>query len=65
MCIRDRNNIKSDGISRMYFDALAKKYKFKLNTPIKDLPKEVLDEMCIRDRFWASCLWWTTAVWGC
>ncbi len=37
------NNIKSDGISRMYFDALAKKYKFKLNTPIKDLPKEVLD----------------------
>ena len=37
------NNIKADGISRMYFDALAKKYKFKLNTPIKDLPKEVLD----------------------
>ena len=37
------NNIKSDGISRMYFDALAKKYKFKLNTPIKDLPPEVLD----------------------
>ena len=37
------NNIKSDGISRMYFDALAKKYKFKLNTPVKDLPKEVLD----------------------
>ncbi len=37
------NNIKSDGISRMYFDALSKKYKFKLNTPIKDLPKEVMD----------------------
>ncbi|MCI9295327.1 MAG: excinuclease ABC subunit UvrA, partial [Lawsonibacter sp.] len=37
------NNIKSDGISRMYFDALAKKYKFKLNTPVKDLPPEVLD----------------------
>ena len=37
------NSIKSDGISRMYFDALAKKYKFKLNTPIKDLPKEVVD----------------------
>ena len=37
------NNIKSDGISRMYFDALAKKYKFKLNTPVKDLPKEVMD----------------------
>ena len=37
------NNIKSDGISRMYFDALAKKYCFKLDTPVKDLPKEVLD----------------------
>ena len=37
------NNIKSDGIARMYFDALAKRYKFKLNTPIKDLSKEVLD----------------------
>ena len=37
------NNIKSDGISRMYFDALAKKYKFKLNTPVKDLPKEIMD----------------------
>ncbi|MDY3905597.1 MAG: excinuclease ABC subunit UvrA [Lawsonibacter sp.] len=37
------SNIKSDGISRMYFDALAKKYKFKLNTPVKDLPPEVLD----------------------
>ncbi|MDD7222272.1 MAG: excinuclease ABC subunit UvrA, partial [Eubacteriales bacterium] len=31
------NSIKSDGISRMYFDALAKKYKFKLNDPIKNL----------------------------
>ncbi|OUQ22114.1 excinuclease ABC subunit A [Flavonifractor sp. An135] len=37
------NNIKSDGISRMYFDALAKQYKFKLTTPVKDLPPEVLD----------------------
>jgi len=37
------SNIKSDGISRMYFEALAKKYKFKLNTPVKDLPPEVLD----------------------
>ena len=36
------NNIKGDGISRMYFDALAKKYKFKLNTPVKDLPQEVI-----------------------
>ena len=37
------NSIKSDGISRMYFEALAKKYKFKMNTPIKDLPQEVVD----------------------
>ncbi len=37
------NNIKGDGISRMYFDALAKKYHFKLNTPVKDLPDEVID----------------------
>ena len=37
------NNIKGDGISRMYFDALAKQYKFKLSTPVKDLPPEVLD----------------------
>ena len=27
------NSIRSDGISRMYFDALAKKYSFKLNDP--------------------------------
>jgi excinuclease ABC subunit A len=37
------NNIKSDGISRMYFDALAKKYKFKLDTPVEKLPKSVMD----------------------
>jgi len=37
------NSIKSDGICRMYFDALAKRYKFKLNTPVKDLPQEVID----------------------
>ncbi len=36
-------NIKNDGIAKMYFDALAKKYKFKLTTPIKDLPEGVLD----------------------
>ena len=30
-------NIRSDGISRMYFDALSKKYGFKLTTAWKDL----------------------------
>ena len=37
------NNIKGDGISRMYFDALAKRYKFKLTTPVEQLSDEVLD----------------------
>ena len=37
------NNIKGDSISRMYFDALSKKYGFKLTTPVKDLPEEVMD----------------------
>ncbi|MDR3209648.1 MAG: excinuclease ABC subunit UvrA, partial [Oscillospiraceae bacterium] len=36
-------NIKSDGVSKMYFEALAKKYKFRLTTPIKDLPEGVFD----------------------
>lgn len=35
--------IKGDSIAKMYFDALAKRYKFKLTTPIKDLSDEVLD----------------------
>lgn len=34
------NSIRSDGISRMYFDALAQKYRFKLTTPWKDLTEE-------------------------
>ena len=37
------NHIKSDGISRMYFDALAKKYKFKLTDPVEKLSGEVMD----------------------
>ncbi len=36
-------NVKSDGISRMYFDALAKRYHFKLTDPIKNLSKEAVD----------------------
>ena len=30
-------------IARMYFDALSKKYGFSLDTPVKDLPKEIMD----------------------
>lgn len=36
-------NVKNDTISKMYFDALSKKYKFKLTTPIKNLSDEVVD----------------------
>ena len=35
------NSIRSDGISRMYFEALAKKYHFDLRTPVKNLSPEV------------------------
>ena len=37
------NNIKGDSISRMYFDALAKRYHFKLTEPINTLSKEAMD----------------------
>ena len=37
------NHIKSDGISRMYFEALAKKYRFKLTDPVEKLSPEVMD----------------------
>ena len=36
-------NVRNDGISRMYFEALSKKYKFSLNEPIKNLSPEVID----------------------
>ncbi len=36
-------NIRSDGISRMYFEALSKKYNFSLRTPWRELPQSVKD----------------------
>lgn len=36
-------NAMGDTISGMYYHALAKKYNFKLSTPVKDLPENVLD----------------------
>ena len=37
-------NIKNgNAIAKMYFEAIAKKYGFKLSTPVKDLPKEAID----------------------
>ena len=35
------NNIRGDGISRMYFAALAKKYHFSLTDPWETLPEDV------------------------
>ena len=36
-------NVKGDSISRMYFDALARRYHFKLSDPVGKLPKEAID----------------------
>ena len=36
-------NVKADSISRMYFEALGKKYGFKLTTPFQDLSPEAQD----------------------
>ncbi len=33
-------NVKGDSISRMYFEALSKRYHFKLTEPIKNIPDE-------------------------
>ena len=37
------NSIRSDGISRMYFDALSKRYNFSLRAPYAQLSDEVKD----------------------
>ena len=36
-------NIKNDSIAMMYFTALSKRYHFRLDTPLRDLPDEVID----------------------
>ena len=36
-------NVKNDGVSRMYFEALAKKYEFDLRAPFRTLSEEVKD----------------------
>ena len=38
-------NAKGDSISRMYYDALAKRYSFSLSDPIKTLSKEAKDAL--------------------
>ena len=37
------NNVRDDSISRMYFDALAKKYHFSLTEPFSSLPQAAKD----------------------
>ena len=37
------NNVRGDGISRMYFEALAKKYRFSLRDPVSSYSDEVMD----------------------
>ena len=36
-------NLDSSAMTQMYVNALAKHYHFSLDTPVKDLPKEVMD----------------------
>ncbi len=36
-------NARTDSIFRMYFEALAQKYRFSLTVPVKDLPREAVD----------------------
>ena len=43
ICASGWGNVKGDSISRMYFDALARRYHFKLTEPIKNIPKEAID----------------------
>ena len=43
ICASGWNNVRGDGISRMYFDALSKKYKFSLTEPWDSLSREAKD----------------------
>lgn len=36
-------NLDSSKFTQMYFRALSKKYKFSMDTPVKDLPREIID----------------------
>lgn len=36
------SNVRSDGIAKMYFDALGRRYHFKLTDPIKDFSPEAI-----------------------
>ena len=37
------NNVRGDSISRMYFDALSKRFHFRLDQPVRELSPEAID----------------------
>ncbi len=37
------NNVRGDTISRMYFEALGKKYRFRLDQPVRELSQEAMN----------------------
>ncbi|MCD7920482.1 MAG: excinuclease ABC subunit UvrA [Clostridiales bacterium] len=37
------NKVKGDSIAKMYFDSLSEEYDFDLSTPVKKLPKNIMD----------------------
>ena len=43
ICASGWGSIRTDSVARMYFEALSKKYGFKLTTPVKELPHEIMD----------------------
>ena len=43
ICASGWGSADQGSISRMFYDALAKKYGFSLGDPVKDIPKEALD----------------------
>ncbi len=53
-------NIKNDSIALMYFNALSKRYHFRLDTPLRDLPDEVIDVLLYGTKGEALTLNYTT-----
>lgn len=45
ICASGWQNIKGDSIAKMYFEALAKRYQFKLTAPVAELSDEVIEKI--------------------
>ena len=43
ICASGWGNVKGDSISRMYFEALSKRFHFKLNEPVRNFSREAFD----------------------